>query len=135
MSKVDSIEILEMKDSTLKFRMEGEIREASYYQGKNYLDLHLPEGNFRIALSDGKKSKNKTQHEGGLQAPMPGKVVKVLVKENQKVSKGELLLILEAMKMEHKIIAPHNGILKKIFFQEGERVSQDDALAEIQEQT
>jgi len=82
-------------------------------------------------LSNGKKRSKTQAHEGGLEAPMPGKIVKVLVKEKQTVQKGEILLILEAMKMEHKIVAPHDGKIRKIFYQEGERVSQGEELVEI----
>lgn len=133
MSKIldEKVEILEMKESLLKFRLNGEIIEADYYQGKNYLDIHWTEGNFRIPLLNPKKSKNKSHQEGSLQAPMPGKIIKVLVKEGQQVSKSEILFILEAMKMEHKIIAPHAGQVQKIFFNEGERVSQGENLAEL----
>jgi 3-methylcrotonyl-CoA carboxylase alpha subunit len=59
---------------------------------------------------------------GSLAAPMPGKVIRVLVEAGAQVKKGEALLILEAMKMEHTITAPANGVVKEILFAAGEQV-------------
>ncbi|GIV33496.1 MAG: acetyl-CoA carboxylase biotin carboxyl carrier protein subunit [Chitinophagales bacterium] len=59
---------------------------------------------------------------GSLQAPMPGKVLKILVTEGQQVKQGDTLLILEAMKMENSIKAPGNGRIKKVAVKEGEAI-------------
>jgi 3-methylcrotonyl-CoA carboxylase alpha subunit len=59
---------------------------------------------------------------GSLSAPMPGRVVKLLVKAGARVAKGQPLLILEAMKMEHTITAPADGVVKEIHYGEGEQV-------------
>jgi 3-methylcrotonyl-CoA carboxylase alpha subunit len=53
---------------------------------------------------------------------MPGRVVKLLVKAGARVAKGQPLLILEAMKMEHTITAPADGVVKEIHYGEGEQV-------------
>ena len=49
-----------------------------------------------------------------LTAPLPGKLVQVAVQVGQQVTKGDLLLVLEAMKMEHRIIAPHDGVIESL---------------------
>jgi 3-methylcrotonyl-CoA carboxylase alpha subunit len=59
---------------------------------------------------------------GLLTAPMPGKIVKVMAEAGRKVSKGEPLLILEAMKMEHTITAPADGVVKELHYAAGEQV-------------
>jgi len=59
---------------------------------------------------------------GSLTAPMPGRIVKVMAKEGTTVKKGEALLILEAMKMEHTITAPADGTVKNVHFRAGEQV-------------
>jgi len=59
---------------------------------------------------------------GSLAAPMPGKVIQLLVEEGVKVKKGDPLLVLEAMKMEHTITAPADGTVKEIRFRAGEQV-------------
>ena len=71
------------------------------------------------------------EEEHDLTAPMPGKVVKVLVSEGDQVKKGAALLLLEAMKMEHEIRAPRDGAVVKVFRAAGEMVALGDPLVEI----
>ena len=76
---------------------------------------------YRVAPVD--RGAAQTSSEGeAMNSPMPGKILKLLVSEGQKVSKGEGLLIMEAMKMEHTIKASDDGILEKFHFAEGELV-------------
>ena len=70
--------------------------------------------------------------QGGLTAPMNGSVVRVLVEVGQTVEAGAQLVVLEAMKMEHSLRAPHAGVVKALFFQEGEMVSEGSALVELE---
>jgi 3-methylcrotonyl-CoA carboxylase alpha subunit len=66
-------------------------------------------------------------------APMPGTVVKVAVTEGQTVDAHEPLLVLEAMKMEHVVEAPHAGVVKAILFAEGDLVPAGAPLVELEE--
>ncbi|MBC3832172.1 acetyl/propionyl/methylcrotonyl-CoA carboxylase subunit alpha [Undibacterium amnicola] len=67
----------------------------------------------------------EAEAEGGrLTAPMPGKIVAVLVKNGQEVKKGEALLIMEAMKMEHTISAPHDGVVEEVLYAVGDQVTE-----------
>ncbi|MFC5301910.1 acetyl-CoA carboxylase biotin carboxylase subunit [Azospira restricta] len=68
---------------------------------------------------------------GGLTAPMPGKVVALLVQPGAKVDKGTPLLILEAMKMEHTITAPKNGVVKAFCYAAGDQVADGAELVEF----
>ena len=68
-----------------------------------------------------------------LTAPMPGTVVKVLVEEGQEVAEGQLLLVLEAMKMEQPVSAPHAGVVGSLPFAEGSLVPGGAVLVEVQE--
>lgn len=65
---------------------------------------------------------------GGLTAPMPGKIIAVHVTPGQTVRQGDTLLVMEAMKMEHAVIAPEDGVVKEIFYGVGEQVSEGVAL-------
>ena len=65
---------------------------------------------------------NDNENHGGLVAPMNGTMVSVLVKAGAVVTKGQPLLIMEAMKMEHTIKAPENGTVETLFYSEGEMV-------------
>ena len=59
---------------------------------------------------------------GSLVSPMPGSVIDVLVKAGDTVSKGAALMLIEAMKMEHTIAAPADGVVKEVFFTKGDQV-------------
>ena len=75
---------------------------------------------------------NHAQH-GGLTAPMNGSIVRILVEAGQAVEAGTALVVLEAMKMEHSIRAPHAGIVKALYCAEGDLVSEGSALVELEE--
>ena len=69
---------------------------------------------------------------GGLTAPMPGKVVALLAAPGQAVEKGTPLLVLEAMKMEHTVLAPRAGVVKALRFGVGDQVSEGSELVEFE---
>ncbi|WP_018151761.1 acetyl/propionyl/methylcrotonyl-CoA carboxylase subunit alpha [Leeia oryzae] len=69
--------------------------------------------------------------EGGLHAPMPGKIIALLAEAGSHVVKGQPLLVMEAMKMEHTITAPNDGLLDCYFFAEGEQVPADAILVRL----
>ena len=71
--------------------------------------------------------------DGGMTAPMPGKILEVKVADGQTVEAGELLLVMEAMKMEHRIVAPTDGVVAKVNFSMGDQVQQGDVLVEMSE--
>ncbi len=62
---------------------------------------------------------------------IPGTIVKVFVKENHKVKKGDALLSLQAMKMNNNLLAPKNGTVKKIYVKQGEKVAKNLLLVEL----
>ena len=65
-------------------------------------------------------------------APLPGTITKVLVKEGDKVKKGDTLLTMEAMKMENSITAEADGIVRKVHVDVGASVNQGDALVDFE---
>lgn len=70
--------------------------------------------------------------QGELLTQMPGKVVKISVKEDQEVKQGDTVLILEAMKMENEIKAPIDGVVKTIHVQEGQALETGVLMLEIE---
>jgi 3-methylcrotonyl-CoA carboxylase alpha subunit len=70
---------------------------------------------------------------GSLAAPMPGKVLQVLVQAGAKVAKGTPLVLLEAMKMEHTIAAPHDGRVAEIHFRAGDQVNEGAELLRLEQ--
>jgi len=71
-------------------------------------------------------------HAGGLTAPMPGKIISIAVKAGDSVSKGQPLLVMEAMKMEHTISAPADGKVQEVFYAVGDQVTEGAELVAIE---
>ena len=74
--------------------------------------------------------KGKVEQEF-IKAPMPGKIIDVLVREGSNVLRGEPILILEAMKMQNEILSPVNGIVVKVHAKANNNVMKDDMLVDI----
>jgi 3-methylcrotonyl-CoA carboxylase alpha subunit len=86
-------------------------------------------GATKITAIDRLAHAGDTHAEGGrLTAPMPGKVVSFAVKAGDKVSRGQPLAVMEAMKMEHTIAAPTDGTVEELMFTPGEQVAEGDEL-------
>jgi len=69
---------------------------------------------------------------GAVQAPMPGKVVKTLVKEGDEVTSGQGIIVVEAMKMENELRAPAGGTVKSVLASEGQNVDAGQDLVIIE---
>jgi len=67
-------------------------------------------------------------------AVIPGTLLKITVKEGQKVNIGRCLYVLEAMKMKNKILATKAGVVKKIHGQEGEKVAKNELIMELKDE-
>jgi len=77
------------------------------------------------------KKKTKKKDEGDLSSPISGKVVGVKVKKGDNVKKGDILMVIEAMKMEYLIRAPYNGKVKKVNFKEEDQIEIGQNTVEI----
>lgn len=78
-----------------------------------------------------RKTGAKHDHSGELTAPMPGQVRAVNVSEGDAVTKGQTLMVLEAMKMEIRIQSPSDGMVSKLFVKQGQTVEREQILVEI----
>ena len=86
-------------------------------------DLFTPKGFFRcIEVAPDLGVDDEDSHGGNLNAPMNGTLVALLVNTGVAVTKGDTLLVMEAMKMEHTIVAPSDGMVTEFYFQAGELV-------------
>jgi 3-methylcrotonyl-CoA carboxylase alpha subunit len=112
--------------------------EVEFAGMRQTLDVHLDgatahvfasKGATKITTIDRLAHAGDAQAEGGrLTAPMPGKVVSFAVKAGDKVSRGQPLAVMEAMKMEHTIAAPADGTVEELMFAPGEQVAEGDEL-------
>ncbi|CAB3856843.1 acetyl/propionyl/methylcrotonyl-CoA carboxylase subunit alpha [Achromobacter sp. CF-sbj1-Ac2-l] len=90
--------------------------------GARVLDLYDPLAHAQDTQGD---------HGGGLTAPMPGKIISIAVKAGDSVAKGQPLLVMEAMKMEHTISAPADGKVEELFYAVGDQVTEGAELVSI----
>ena len=94
--------------------------------------VFAPHGATRILAIDLLAHAGDSQAEGGrLTAPMPGKVLSFAVKNGDKVSKGQALAVMEAMKMEHTIAAPFDGTVAELLYAPGDQVLEGAELLKL----
>lgn len=115
---------------SLELRLGGVRRAATVQKQGERVDVFVEGLHTMLCLQDPLKQAlhKEAGHTGGLTAPMPGKIIAVHVIEGQTVRQGDALLVMEAMKMEHAVIAPIDGVVKEIFYGVGEQVSEGVAL-------
>lgn len=102
------------------------------YRLGEVVHVFAPEGATQITVIDLLEHAGVAQHETGrLTAPMPGKVVSFAVKAGDKVSKGQALAVMEAMKMEHTIAAPADGVVEELLYAPGDQVAEGAELLKI----
>lgn len=90
--------------------------------------VHTPRGTVTLREAPRFPAPGDEAVKGGFMAPMPGKVVKVFVKDGDPVTKGQALLVLEAMKMEQTTVAPADGAVKTVSVREGDQVTAGQVL-------
>ena len=133
--KTVELEILQAKDGKLDLLIDGE-RVTVYVSSDNAKRWVTVNGQTLVLTksSGARRSGSRHQHAAGeLTAPMPGQVRSVNVSEGDVVTKGQTLLLLEAMKMEIRVQALGDGVVKKIFVQQGQTVEREQILIEIEE--
>ena len=96
--------------------------------------LHVISGGIQYRLEQimaADVSESRSGGVGSLNAPMPGKVVRVSVSQGERVSRGQTLVVLEAMKMEHTITAPADGVVSEVFHADGDQVTEGAELLRL----
>jgi 3-methylcrotonyl-CoA carboxylase alpha subunit len=106
--------------------------QAQVYDHGEVLHVFTPLGATTITRVDALAHAGDTQGEAGrLTAPMPGKVVSFAVKAGDVVKKGQPLAIMDAMKMEHTIAAPADGVVAELLFAPGDQVTEGAELLRL----
>lgn len=109
-------------------------RHCFLYANEKFLHCFCGEGNIqvqRISVETGPSV--TTNQESNLASPMPATVVAVLKNKGDSVKQGERIIILEAMKMEHTVHAPKDGVIADIFYEVGCQVAEGVPLAALDE--
>jgi 3-methylcrotonyl-CoA carboxylase alpha subunit len=89
------------------------------YDGKEY------------RITEAGRGRPPQRQTGDLRAPMAGKIIQVLVQAGDRVQAGDTLMILEAMKMELPITAPHDGTVDRVLYSEGHQVALGEELVQL----
>jgi 3-methylcrotonyl-CoA carboxylase alpha subunit len=110
--------------SVAEVHLSGEQRHIFTPKGAAVLELQDPLAHAGAGHSEG----------GRLTAPMPGKVVSLAVKVGDTVTKGQPLAVMEAMKMEHTIAAPADGVVQELLYAPGDQVAEGAELIRIEAQ-
>ncbi|MCM5678511.1 acetyl/propionyl/methylcrotonyl-CoA carboxylase subunit alpha [Schlegelella sp. S2-27] len=104
---------------------------AVYRQGESYA-VFAPQGSLSLVWIDAIAHAAEGSHDAGrLTAPMPGKLIALHVSAGQKVHKGQPLAVMEAMKMEHTIAAPADGLVEEVLYGVGDQVGEGAELLRL----
>ncbi|MDH3944341.1 MAG: biotin/lipoyl-binding protein [Anaerolineae bacterium] len=120
--------------------VDGKSFEAHVYQDEEAWQVLLRGVMFRAQVQDERERRLRAAAGAGdamggefiLKAPMPGLVVKVPISEEQEVAKGDVLVILESMKMQNELKAPREGVVKRVQVKEGDSVEQRETMVVIE---
>ena len=118
--------------TALHLRLDGRAFRASAAREGGHWHVFCRGDARRLALKQYARGEDAQASAGLLTAPMPGRIVKVMAQAGAKVRKGEALLILEAMKMEHTITAPADGTVKELHYAAGEQVLEGAELVRLE---
>lgn len=130
--KAFDVEILQVKDGKLDLLIDGKhvIAHVSSDNARRWVTVNGQ--TFMLTKSSGSKRRGAGQdNASALAAPMPGLVRAVNVHEGEAVTKGQTLLLLEAMKMEIRIQAPFDGKIASLSVKAGETVEREQILVRM----
>lgn len=119
--------------------VDGRSHESYIYQGEENWQVLLRGRLYPVTVEDEREKRLRSAAGGGvaetgefhLRAPMPGLVVAIPVAEGQEVKKGQVILILESMKMQNELKSPRDGTIGRIRVKAGESVEQKQTLLSV----
>ena len=126
------IEVHQVKEDRVSLLENGHLRGFTVHRVGEVAHVDGPTGYIQLREIPRFAESSIDEEAGSLHAPMPGKVIKVLVAEGETVAEGQALVVLEAMKMEHSLRAPHAGVVKDIRAGAGEQVGAGQVLVVVE---
>ena len=124
-----NVEVVAVRGNEAELRIDGRTAIVPFVVKGSEVWFALDGEIWTVDVTDKRARARHRDHS--MSAPMPGIVLKILVTVGQAVAKGAPLLILEAMKMEHQIVAPRDGTVAAINCAEGELVQPGVDLVDI----
>ena len=125
--------IIEWKESGIDLEIDDLRFLSNVTRKDDDLVVHGPWGDILFTKMPRFKSIGQNLTSGGLIAPMPGKVIDLKVKLGSKIKKGQTLVILEAMKMEHSVNAIQDGVIDELFVKKNDQVENGALLMVIKD--
>ncbi len=121
-------------NDTFSMALDGHRQSATVWEDENDTWwVHCAAGTYGLAWINPLPTGAAREHSAdSLVSPMPGTIIAVNVRDGEQVEKGHILLIIEAMKMEHRIKAPHGGTVRQLRLSVGDYVQQGVLLLELQ---
>nr|ANV81077.1 carbamoyl-phosphate synthase L chain [uncultured Candidatus Thalassoarchaea sp.] len=124
-------------DGRLEIRING-VRTIAYSERKgNEIYVHVNGINYFITKKSARVSSQQSEEESDdvVLSPITGKLLDKKVEDGTKVSKGDVIIILEAMKMEHRLISPRDGVLSKLTSVDiGGQVKEGELMFELEDE-
>lgn len=127
-----TVEASELKPGQLEVKIGERIIKCLISEGEDEKFVFLDGNVFKVKRVELTGRKKTDKKEGDLNSPISGTVVNVKVHEGKQVKKNDVIMVIEAMKMEYLIRAPYTGLVKKIFFQEKDQIEIGKITAEIE---
>jgi len=127
------VEINDIEDNIAQIEVNGtQYQVEIHHEVKTSKTPTLVRKEIKAERKDSKIKKTVGGKSFAVKAPLPGSIVNVTVKEGDTVKKGDVLLLMEAMKMENKVLAEKDGTISSIKIAVGDAVLQNDVLMEIE---
>lgn len=119
--------------------VDGQSFEAYVYPAEDLWQVLLTGRLFQARVEDEREHRLRSQSAGSvladreyhLKAPMPGLIVSVAVEEGQEVKNGEVLIILESMKMQNELKSPRDGVVSRLKVKAGDSVEQRQVILTV----
>jgi biotin carboxyl carrier protein len=126
--------------SSCSLLVDGKYYEPTVYQENGGWEVLIQECRFNVQVEDERERRLRlasgesaiTQGRFVLTSPMPGMVIDIPVKEGDEVSRGDVLVVLESMKMQNELIAPRDGVVSQIQAQVNDNVERKEALLTLE---
>ena len=124
--------IMAVSDDCLEYAVNGRRMTTTAHNHGNQWWLHDADGDISLTLKTRFPETNALEAvAGGLISPMPGTVIAVQVASGEQVSAGQVLAIIEAMKMEHSVVSPHDGLVSEVRVAIGDKVEGGELLVVV----